>query len=83
MAKGYNKKNKLKQIIRVQEEYLKYSNSGRTVKYIYDTYIYPKFLISMTTFYNYLATPAKRDLERIDKSESQQLTIFGDVKNEK
>lgn len=44
--KGYNRENKLKLVIRVQEEYLKYANSGLTTAYIYRTYIYPKFLIS-------------------------------------
>jgi len=62
MAKGYNQKNKLNVIIRVQDEFLKHANSGRTTAHIYRTYIYPQFLISRATFYNYLATPAKRDL---------------------
>lgn len=76
MAKGYNRKNKLRQIIRVQEEYKLHANSGRTTAYIYKTYIYPKFLISQATFYNYLATPAARDLKRIEAADSQQKTLF-------
>lgn len=64
--KGYNRENKLKLVIRVQEEYLKYANSGLTTAYIYRTYIYPKFLISQATFYNYLNEPAKRDLKKIE-----------------
>ena len=83
MAKGYNKRNKLLRIIQVQDEYMKYANSGRTTRYIYRTYIYPKFLISNCTFYNYLATPAKRDLQRLDEIERQeketkQLDLFND-----
>jgi hypothetical protein len=70
MAKGYNKKNKLQVIVCVQEEYLKHANSGRTTVYIYRTYIYPRFFISLGTFYRYLATPAKRDLLKLEEAEN-------------
>ncbi|MCD7972506.1 MAG: hypothetical protein LUG18_07535 [Candidatus Azobacteroides sp.] len=72
MGKGYNKKNKYKKIIRVQEEYMKYINSGYTTIYIYKNFIYPQFLISKATFYNYLAVPAQRDLKRIEKKKDDE-----------
>ena len=72
MGKGFNKINKLKRVIQVQEEYLKYANSGHTTQYIYRTYIYPKFLIGIATFYNYLAIPAKRDLEKLMKEQDAE-----------
>lgn len=73
MAKGYNNKNKLNVIIRVQEEYLKHASSGKTITYIYKTYIYPQFLISRATFYNYLAIPAKRDLIKTGEEEDDEI----------
>ena len=75
MGKGYNKKNLLRRIIEVQDEYMKHANSGRTTRYIYRTYIEPKFLISNATFYNYLRTPAKRDLLRIEQAEKEQMQV--------
>ena len=69
MPKGFNQRNRLLRIIQVQDEYMKYANSGRTTRYIYRTYIYPKFLIGIATLYNYLAIPAKRDLQRLDELE--------------
>ena len=56
----------------MQEEYLKYINSGRTTIYIYRTYIYPKFLISRATFYNWLAIAPKKELEKLKRAEEER-----------
>ncbi|MDR2921603.1 MAG: hypothetical protein LBV72_19835 [Tannerella sp.] len=66
MPKRYNK-NRLQVIMRVQEEFMKHARSGKTTTYIYKTYIYPQFLIGRNTFYRYLATPAKRELLKMEE----------------
>jgi len=66
---GYNKKNLLIKIIDVQNLYIKHANRGVTTKWIFDTIIYPKFRISRATFYNYLATNAKKELKDLDEVE--------------
>ena len=60
---AYNRKNKLEQIIEVQNITLEHSRRGVTQQWIYCQLIYPRFRISRSTFYNYLATPAKRDIK--------------------
>ena len=81
IALKYNKKNKLEAIVRVQEEFLKHINSGNTTAYIYRTHILPKFLISRCTFYRYLATPAKRDLIKIEKENNPQFKPDNEINN--
>lgn len=83
MAKGYNRRNFLLRVKDIQDIYQEYHKRGITDKYIYQTHIYPTYKIGRTTFYNYLATPAVRELKELeermrkDKEERErQLNIF-------
>ena len=56
----------------MQEEYLKHYKSGWTTIHIYRTYIYPKFLISRATFYNWLTVAPKKELEKLQNTADEQ-----------
>ncbi len=73
---GYNKRNKLERICEIQRITLEHTRRGVTQKWVYDNVIYPRFYISLSTFYEYLATPARRELGRLLDAETQQLSIF-------
>lgn len=60
---GYNKKNNLLIAKRVQDAYLKHQKEGVTTRSIYKNYIYPEFLISIATMYNYLGKNVRKDLK--------------------
>ncbi len=47
-----------------------------TITDLYNDFIYPKFKISRTTFYNILATPVKKELEALKEFEKSQLSLF-------
>ncbi len=64
MAKGYNRYNLLQKIKDVCEIYRQYEKN-ETADYIFRNYIYPKHFISRSTFYRFLATPYKKELEDI------------------
>ena len=73
---AYNKKNKYKRIIEIQNITLQYQSQGVTKEFIYKHYIYPKFFISRDCFYEYLAINAKRDLKKLEEAEALQRTLF-------
>lgn len=68
---AYSRKNHLRKVIRVQEIYLRYSDQGCTNEYIFNKLIRPNFFISRSTFYEYLATPASKELKQIEAEERQ------------
>lgn len=70
---AYNRKNKLQLIVDIQNVTLDHTKRGVTQQWVYENHIYPKYRISRTTFYAYLATTAKRDLK---KMEDQQPQLF-------
>lgn len=84
MGKGkYNRRNFLLRVKDIQNIYMEHHKHGCTDKYIYETHIYPTYKIGRTTFYNYLATPAARELKeleekmRVDKeAKEKQLRMF-------
>ena len=65
---AYTKINKLQRIIKIQDITLDHTNRGISQRWVYEHVIYPRFLISLPTFYNYLASPAKRDLRELLES---------------
>lgn len=69
---AYNQVNRLKKIIEVQELYLEKQKQGLSNREIWRRFIHPSFHISERTMYNYLAEPAKRDLKKLTKEESEQ-----------
>lgn len=64
---AYNKKNKLLQMKQVIDCYLEHKRDGNTTAYVYRTYIWPRYHISMTTLYNYLSTPVEKLLKEEEK----------------
>ncbi|MDE5424019.1 hypothetical protein L3073_17525 [Ancylomarina sp. DW003] len=66
---AYNRKNFLEKVIYVQEYYSAQNKKGipntRIVQNLKELNIY----ISLATFYNYLATPAKREIKEIEERE--------------
>lgn len=74
---GYNRKNILAKIIAVQQLVKEYQRKGVTQEFVYREIVYPRYYISRRTFYEYLGTSSpKTELERIEKEEQQQLTLF-------
>lgn len=73
---AYNKKNKLKRIIDIQNITLKYQAQGVTNEYIFNNYIKPIYHISRDCFYEYLRTNAKRDLKLLEEVDNKQQKLF-------
>ena len=72
---GYNRRNILKRIIEVQNITLEHTKRGSTQKWVYENIIYPRFLISIATYNNYLAVNAKAELKKMDEAEIAQLKL--------
>lgn len=72
---GYNRRNILKRIIEVQNITLEHTKRGSTQKWVYENIIYPRFLISIATYNNYLAVNAKAELKKMDEAETAQLKL--------
>lgn len=67
MGKGYNRRNFLLRVKDIQDIYQEHHKRGCTDKYIYQTHIYPTYKIGRATFYNYLATPAVKELKELEE----------------
>ena len=83
MAKGYNRRNFLLRVKDIQDIYTNYYAHGCTDKYIYQTHVYPTYKIGRTTFYNYLAIPAVKELKELEErmrmekeAHAKQLKMF-------
>lgn len=57
-------KNILIRAIEVQNITLSHTAKGISQKWVYENVIYPRFFISRSTYYRYLAMPAKRELNK-------------------
>ncbi|MFZ4545945.1 MAG: hypothetical protein ACOYN4_00840 [Bacteroidales bacterium] len=74
---AYNKRNKLLTMQRVIEIYLREKKPGISTAFVYRTYIFPVYPISIATLYCYLNTPVNKQLKELDeKNEVKQLKIF-------
>ena len=51
---------------------MQHHTRGCTDKFIYQNHIYPTYKIGRTTFYNYLATPAVKELKELE----ERITLF-------
>ena len=86
MSKGkYNRRNFLLRVKDIQDIYTAHHAHGCTDKYIYQNHIYPTYKIGRTTFYNYLAIPAMRELRELEEkmrlekeAAANQLNIFSE-----
>lgn len=57
--------NLLLRMIEVQTLVLQYQKEGHYQRWIYKNIIYPKYLISIATYYRFLATNAKKELKEL------------------
>lgn len=76
---SYNRHNILKRIIEIQDITLEHTNKGVTQVWVYNNIIYPRFVISEKTYYNYLCYNAKaglKEYERKEKLKGKQLSLF-------
>jgi hypothetical protein len=64
---AYNKRNLYIKVIEIQDIVLAGQKRGDTQKDIFYKEIEPVYHISIATFYNYLATPAKMRLLKLDR----------------
>lgn len=69
---GYNRKNKLKQTIKVQEHFKKHYLPGMTIEFVYKTHIFPTFNISRSTFFKYMNVSAAKELQKILEDEENK-----------
>lgn len=75
---AYNRKNLLIRVIAIQELVLQRQKQGVTQKWVYENEVYPRYFLSYSAFNNYLAMPAKRELEKLERKEAEakrQLSI--------
>lgn len=61
---AYNKKNHFLRVLEVQETFLLYKKEGVTTRHVYHTFIWPKYKISMSTFYNYMGINARKEVNK-------------------
>ena len=71
---AYNRSNRLLRIRDVNQAYLEHKTDGNTTMYVYRTVIYPRFRISLSTLYNYLAVPVERMLREAASTGSAAAT---------
>lgn len=60
--------NRLRRISEAQEIVLRETASGRTIKYVHEKIIYPRFYISYGTLIRWLGVPAKRLLNNYEQN---------------
>lgn len=72
---AFSRKNMLFRVKEVNELYVEKAKIGLTTEFIYRTFIEPRFHISRSTLYEYLAIPYDRQLKEIyqrEKAEQEQ-----------
>lgn len=78
---AYNRKNLLKTVLFVQDYYIEQNKRGIPNTKIVEQLKEKNIHISLATFYNYLAIPAKRELKELAAKEKEkindQITLFG------
>ncbi len=67
----YNRRMFLSKVIKIQEIVLKEKRGGSFQKFIYEDRIAGEFNISYSTFNNYLAINAKKELSELEKQFAQ------------
>ena len=66
---AFSRKNLLLRVKEINELYLEKAKIGLSTEYIYRTFIEPRYHISRSTLYEYLAIPYERQLTEIIKRE--------------
>lgn len=68
--------NKLYRYQLILDEYNQHNTIDIPLTVIWRKYIYPKFGISKATLYTILATPVKKEIEKVEEAQRQQLSLF-------
>lgn len=63
---AYHKANFLQKVLEVQNVFLEHKKEDVYTRTIYKTIIRPRFLISLSTFYSYMAINAKKELRKLE-----------------
>ena len=61
----------MNKIIEIQKITLEHKDKGSTQKWIYKNLIAEKYLISNATYYSYLGTNAKRELNELERAKHE------------
>jgi hypothetical protein len=72
---AYNRLNILTRIVIIQEITMQHTAKGVTQEWVYSNLVFPTYRVSRRTYYNYLGTPAKMELKKIDK-QPKQMQLF-------
>ena len=75
---AYNRKNMLARIIDIQNITIEHTSRGATQQWVYQNIIFPKYFISIGTYYNYLARNAKGELKKFYLNESELYSTLND-----
>ena len=67
---AYNRKNHLIKVLDVQSLVLQYQKE-HTQRWIHKNIIYPKYPMTMVTYYNYLKTNARKELKELTLKENE------------
>lgn len=68
---GYNGRNRLLKIARIQEITLEHTSKGVTQEWVFENIIKPTYFINKRTYYKYLAVNAKADLKKMNQGACQ------------
>jgi len=63
---AYNNKNKLIRVKQIQDAYLLHKKDGVSTRYVYKTFIWPRWNISISSLYNYLAINVRKEMRQLD-----------------
>ena len=68
---AYNRRNILIKILDVQSLVLQHQKEYKNQRWIFKNIIYPKYHLSIGTYYNYLKTNARKELKELEQKESE------------
>lgn len=66
----YNRVNLLRRMVEIQDITLEHQRRGVSNDWIHKNVIQPKYLISRSTYYQYLAINARKELKELVKNET-------------
>lgn len=69
-------RNKLLRYQLILDEYHKHNIEDIPLAKIWRKHIYPKFAISKATLYIVLSTPVKKELEKVEQAQANQMSLF-------
>lgn len=76
---AYSRQNILQRMVDIQNITIEQTSKGVTQEWVYNHIIFPKYVISKSTYYSYLRCNAKAELKRILSQKENapcQLNLF-------